>query len=72
MVDSPTYQSTNACFGQVSGPRLVTKRLYIKEMGGEEELRGTVTTELVSSEFSADITEELFRVDLPEGTRVIQ
>jgi len=50
----------------------VTKRIYIKKVGGEEELRGTVTTELVSSEFSADITEELFRVDLPEGTRVIQ
>ncbi len=53
-------------------PTVVTRRSYMQEVGGQEELLGTTTMGLVRGEFNTEVREDLFQVDLPEGAEIIE
>lgn len=53
-------------------PRIVTKRIYIRKQGGLEQLEGTQTTTMLASDPDADVSDNLFRLELPDMTRATQ
>jgi hypothetical protein len=53
-------------------PRVVTKRVYIQQREGEEQLGRVDRTELVSWAINVDIADDVFEIELPETTEFRQ
>ncbi len=53
-------------------PRIVTQRVYIRKRGGVENLGATQTTTMLAGAPNVDVSDDVFRLELPDTTRVIR